>query len=82
MEQVLQIANSPVLWMFAILVIGVVVVQALMYLRMTLSFSSRYSILTPDETSRIYKTAAINSIGLRWRSSSWPCRWSQWSARP
>lgn len=63
MEHVLQIANSPVLWLFAILVVSVVVVQALMYLRMTLSFSKRYAILTPDEVSRIYKTAAINSIG-------------------
>lgn len=38
MEQVLQIANGPVLWLFATLVIGVVVVQSLLYLRMTLDF--------------------------------------------
>lgn len=63
MENVLQIANGPVLWLFAILVISVVVAQALMYLRMTLNFSNRYEILTPEERTRIYKTAAINSIG-------------------
>jgi hypothetical protein len=63
MEQVLQIANSPALWLFAALIISVVVVQALMYLRMTLDFSNRYGILSPDERRVVYKTAAINSVG-------------------
>lgn len=63
MEQVLQIANGPVLWLFATLVIGVVVVQSLLYLRMTLDFSDRYAILTPEERRIVYKTAAINSVG-------------------
>lgn len=63
MEQVRQIANGMALWIFAILVVSIVVVQALMYLRMTLDFSNRYAILTPEERSMVYKTATINSIG-------------------
>lgn len=63
MEQVLRIANGPALWLLATLVVGVVVMQALLYLRMTLAFSNRFGILTPDERHTVYKTAAINSIG-------------------
>ena len=63
MENVLSIANGPVLWGFAICIVGVVVVQAFLYLRMTLGFSDRFNILTPDERTTVYKTAAINSIG-------------------
>lgn len=63
MEDIFRVANGPVLWGLAILVVSVVVVQALMYLRMTLYFSERFSILSPDERRIVYKTAAINSIG-------------------
>ncbi len=63
MEQVLQIANSPIMWLFAILLVSVVVVQAILYMRATLDFSNRFDILTPEERHIVYKTAAINSIG-------------------
>lgn len=63
MKHVLQTANGTALWLFAILVISVVVVQALLYLRMSLDFSNRYAILTTDERKIVYKTAAINSVG-------------------
>ncbi|MFV0245201.1 MAG: DUF5058 family protein [Qingshengfaniella sp.] len=63
MEQVLQVANGAVLWLLALIIITVVVVQATLYLRMTLSFSDKYNILTTEERKVIYKTAAINSIG-------------------
>lgn len=63
MEETLRIANSSVLWLLAILIIGAVVVQALLYLRMALDFSNRYDILTANERKVIYKTATINSVG-------------------
>lgn len=63
MEQVLEVANGAVLWLLAIIIISVVVVQAFLYLRMTLRFSEQYNILTPEERGIVYKTAAINSIG-------------------
>ncbi len=63
MEDVLSIANGPVMWLFSTCIVAVVVVQACLYLRMTLAFSDRYEILTPDERTTVYKTAAINSIG-------------------
>ncbi|MCA8879093.1 MAG: DUF5058 family protein [Rhodobacteraceae bacterium] len=63
MEQVLQIANGPALWLLATLIVGIVVVQAILYLRMTLAFSDRFGILSRDERQIVYKTAAINSLG-------------------
>ncbi|WP_172332562.1 DUF5058 family protein [Mangrovicoccus sp. HB161399] len=63
MEQVLQTANSPVLWLLSCLVVSTVVVQAALYLRLTLGFSNRFGILTPAEKRTVCKTAAINSIG-------------------
>lgn len=63
MEQVLQIANSPAMWLLAILIVTVVVAQAALYLRMTLSFSDRFGILSREERQVVYKTATINSIG-------------------
>ncbi|WP_134681788.1 DUF5058 family protein [Paracoccus ravus] len=63
MEQVLQTANGTVFWLLASLIIAVVVIQSLLYLRMTLAFSNRYDILSAEEKKVVYKTAAINSIG-------------------
>ncbi|KRW93766.1 DUF5058 family protein [Paracoccus sp. MKU1] len=63
MEHVFSVANGPVLWLLAGLIVGTVVVQALLYLRMTLRLSNDYGILTRDERLRVYKTATINSIG-------------------
>lgn len=63
MEQISAVANGAILWILAIIIISVVVVQALLYLRMTLDFSNRYNILTAEERGVVYKTAAINSIG-------------------
>lgn len=63
MEQTLGIANGAALWLLAIVIVSVVVVQAMMYLRMTLNFSEKFAILTPEDRSVIYKTAVINSIG-------------------
>ncbi|MFV0336033.1 MAG: DUF5058 family protein [Tropicimonas sp.] len=63
MEQAMTVANGAVLWLLAIIIISVVVVQAALYLRMTLNFSEKYDILTAEERGVVYKTAAINSIG-------------------
>lgn len=63
MDKVLQVANSPALWLLATLIVSVVVVQAILYLRMTLAFSDRFGILSRDERQVVYKTATINSIG-------------------
>lgn len=63
MEEVLSVANGPVLWILALLIISVVVAQAIMYLRMTLNFSNQFNILSKEDKSVVYKTAIINSIG-------------------
>ena len=63
MQQVSDVANGGVLWLLTILILALVVGQALAFLVMSLRFSDRFGIVTPDEKRTIYKTAAINSVG-------------------
>lgn len=63
MSDYLSVANSPVMWLIAMVVVGLVVVQAMLYLRQALTFAKQYQLLTDDERRRVYKTATITSIG-------------------
>jgi hypothetical protein len=63
MQQVADVANGATLWALSILVVSVVVVQALIFMRMSLRFSDRFGILDAREKRAVYKTATINSIG-------------------
>ncbi len=63
MQDVLLIANGWILWGFAICLISVVIVQAFLYLRLTLAFSDQFQILSAPERTKVYKTATINSVG-------------------
>lgn len=63
MDDYLSVANSRALWIMALLLVAVVVVQALLYLRHALAFSNRFDLLSPEEKARVYKTATITSIG-------------------
>jgi hypothetical protein len=63
MEDVMAVANSPALWFLSILIVSLVVVQALLFMRMTLRFSDRFGVLTAADKRTVYQTAVINSIG-------------------
>ncbi len=63
MEQVSSVANGGVLWALSVLIVGLVVVQALVFMRMSLRFSDRFGILDAHEKRTVYTTAAINSVG-------------------
>lgn len=63
MQQVMDVANGGVLWTLSILIVGVVVVQALIFMRMSLRFSERFGILDAHEKRTVFTTATINSIG-------------------
>ena len=63
MDDYLTVANSPVMWILALAIVTLVVVQAILYLRRALTLSRDFDLLTPEETSRVYKTATITSIG-------------------
>lgn len=63
MEDVMAVANSPALWALSILIVSLVVVQALLFMRMTLRFSDRFGVLSAEDKRTVYQTAVINSIG-------------------
>lgn len=63
MSDYLTVANSLVMWLIAMAVVPLVIVQAMLYLRRALAFSKRYDLLSDKERSRVYKTALITSIG-------------------
>lgn len=63
MEEVLKLANSPMMWLFAIATVCVVVIQSYLFMKLALNFSDKYNILTTKEKRIVYKTATINSIG-------------------
>ena len=63
MDDYLSVANSPVMWILALAIVTLVVVQALLYLRRALTLSRDFDLLTSEETSRVYKTATITSVG-------------------
>lgn len=63
MDDYLAVANSTAMWVLALVLVSIVVVQALMYLRQALAFSDRFGLLTPQEKAHVYKTATITSIG-------------------
>lgn len=51
------------LWIFAALLIGMVVVQSLLFLRQALQFNKRNNLLTPQELRSVTRTGTISVIG-------------------
>jgi hypothetical protein len=51
------------LWLFAALLIGMVVVQAILFLRLALRFNSKNKLLTQEDLKSVVRTGAISVIG-------------------
>jgi hypothetical protein len=62
MEQVMQIANSFPLWIFASLVASVVIFQAIIFIRLASRTSSSVG-MTPQEVKVAIRTGAVSSLG-------------------
>lgn len=54
---------NPIMWIFAVLLIGGVLVQALLFLRMALRFNKKNHVLTKEELIRSATTGAVAAIG-------------------
>ncbi len=63
MEQTLKIANSPVMWILALAIIGVVLAQVVIFYRIAKSYVNKTRILTPGEISTSFKVGAISTLG-------------------
>ncbi|WP_227936368.1 DUF5058 family protein [Alkalihalobacillus deserti] len=62
MEQVMQIANSFPLWILASLVVGVVIFQALVFIRLASRTSPSVG-MTSQEVKAVIRSGAISSLG-------------------
>lgn len=62
-EEVLKIAQGPVLWGISIVTIALVVLQAVLIYRLTRKFVNSNKIMTKEEQKIAIKTGAIVSIG-------------------
>ena len=51
------------IWIFAILLVGMVVVQSLLFLRLALNFNKKNKVLTKQELTLATRTGAISAIG-------------------
>lgn len=51
------------IWIFAFLLVGMVVVQALLFLRLALNFNKKHNLLTKEEMNLATRTGLITAIG-------------------
>lgn len=63
MNEVLQVANSPVLWVLAFCSIFIVLWQTWIYYNMAKKYVKQTEILTPEEIKKSLKIGIISTIG-------------------
>lgn len=62
MEQVLSVANSPALWVFSLFVIGIVIFQAIVFIRLVKK-NAPAAEMSKIEVNRALRTGAISAMG-------------------
>lgn len=60
--EVLEFAQGPIMWLFALITVSIVVVQAAMMYRLTKKYVSNEQIMTQGEVKTCLKTGAVVSI--------------------
>jgi hypothetical protein len=63
MEELLQLANNPVMWILSLLVVSVVVVQAIIFFTLAKKYVANTKIMTDDEVKTALKVGAIGTVG-------------------
>ena len=61
--EISKIANGPVMWIIALLTIGLVVIQAVLIYRLTRKYAEAKKALTPEEMKTALKTGGVVAIG-------------------
>ena len=61
--EISKLANGPVMWIIALLTIGLVVVQAVFIYRLTRKYAEAKKALTPEEMKTALKTGGVVAIG-------------------
>lgn len=63
MDEILAVANSVPMWIMALLVVGIVAFQAVMFMGLVRKFSARTGVMTPAEMTKAFRTGVISCIG-------------------
>ena len=63
MEEVMKLANNPMMWVLAMVNISIVVWQCWLYYRMAKGYVNDTGVLTPDEINKSLKIGVIGTIG-------------------
>lgn len=59
----LQLANTPTMWIFALLIVAVAIAQSILIYRLAKKYISKTSLLTQSEIKTCLKTGGVVSIG-------------------
>lgn len=62
-NEAMKLAQDPVMWIIALLTIGVVVIQSVFMYRVTKKYSEDEKLLTKDEIKIALKSGAVTTIG-------------------
>lgn len=68
---ILAAANTPILWICALGVFAVIIVQTLIYVRAVRQAAPAVG-MTSYELKTSFRTGAVSAIGRRWPWCSWP----------
>ena len=63
MDEILELANSPAMWIFAILIIAMAVMQSVVIYHMLKKYIRKTGILTDDEVYACLRTGGVVAIG-------------------
>lgn len=62
-EQVRAVASGPVLWIMAIVIVGVVIAQAYLFRKRAIKYSKENHVLTDEEIKLVTKNGAFSALG-------------------
>lgn len=63
MEDTMQLANSPVMWAFAAIMVGMVVLQSVLLYRHAKKYINTTQLLSQQERKACFKSAAVVTVG-------------------
>lgn len=63
MKDIMKLANGPIMWIFALIIVGIAILESALIYRRSQKFVSRTQILTRDETKASLKAGGIVAIG-------------------
>ncbi|MCH4206747.1 MAG: DUF5058 family protein [Solobacterium sp.] len=63
MNDALQLANSPIMWFFALLIVGAAITEAVLIFNLARKYIHQTNLLTREETMTCLKTGGVVSVG-------------------